>query len=83
MPLNCGLLATPSALYGYESHDEGGHLIPEYQTVPTITKATPTGTLVNTALIIIDPHKAEGRPPLMALPGQKPAWERSGHTIHL
>jgi hypothetical protein len=31
LPDNCTLLAEPSLLYGYESHDENGVLVPEYQ----------------------------------------------------
>jgi len=85
-PRFCNLLAVPSKLYGYESHDERGKLIEEYRPkvkVPTITRPTVDGKgTEHIALTPIRSDSAEGRPPLMALPdGEQPAWERSGLAV--
>jgi hypothetical protein len=69
------LLTQP--LYGYESHDEFGRLLPAYQLEKPATK-TEIGPCVE-----IDPNTAEGRIPLMPPPNGEPiAWERSGLALH-
>ncbi len=71
-------------LYGYESHDAEGKLLPSYRMplppLPSSVKVTDhIGPIQGQ---IIDPASAEGRIPLMVLPnGEQPAWERSGHVI--
>lgn len=75
------LLCTPAELYGYESHDETGALIPSYRATPTVKVKTPKGE-ERRELSPVDMGRAEGRVPLMKLPGVEPAWERSGHGIH-
>lgn len=75
------LLACPQGLYGYDSHDEHGKLVEEY--LPRKLKADHVVSQPADPGVVLDLTKAEGRPPLMALPrGVQPAWERSGHAIH-
>ena len=77
------LLCQPPLLYGYESHDEHGKLVPQYRTVPTVTVKKADGTAEKRELAPVNMESAEGRLPLMVLPnGEAPAWERSGHLIH-
>ena len=77
LPPGSSLLHEPVELYGYESHDEEGHLKPSYLPRALRPKdATPK-------LVLLDPNTSEGRPPLIKLPDlEAVAWERSGHTIH-
>lgn len=82
LPPKCStLLNKPHLLYGYESHDEHGLLVKEYQKPIMVETTKKDGTVARSEGTVIDMDKAEGRPPLMKLPdGMEPAWERSGHT---
>ena len=76
------LLCSPPLLYGYESHDADGHLVPQYRSTPVVTVKKADGTQEKRELTPVDMDTAEGRVPLMQLPnGEQPAWERSGHTV--
>lgn len=76
IPAGCPLLHEPALLYGYENYDANGKSIGPAAVEP--------GKPVDVAaLTIVDMTKAEGRPPLMALPnGEAPNWEHSGHEHH-
>ena len=77
------LLSCPPLLYGYESHDAQGKLVPAYRATPTVTVKKADGTQEHRVLQPIDMDKAEGRVPLMKLPnGEAPAWNRSGHSVY-
>jgi len=76
------LLRVPDRLYGYESHDEHGKLVPAYRVAPVITVKKADGTPEHREVAMVDMAQADGRIPLMKIPGEAPAWERSGHTIH-
>lgn len=73
------LLSKPRRLYGYESHDEHGKLVPDYRSPLAVKKKDePPRTLT-----MVEEQSAEGRPPLMAPPeGVEIAWQRSGLAIH-
>jgi len=76
------LLAIPKGLYGYESHDERGKLVPEYTAVRTTAAAAPTPTLREQGAVVIDPRRVEGRPELTPPPnGEAIAWDRSGLAV--
>jgi hypothetical protein len=81
LPPGCSLLNDPPELYGYESHDSNGKLLPSYlpkKPKPEVVKATS-----KVELTIVDENTTEGRIPLAKLPdGVEVAWERSGHKIH-
>jgi hypothetical protein len=85
LPPGCTLLNDPAELYGYESHDKDGKLIQNY--LPYRKKAAQKASEPSPApvqLTAVQPSTAEGRVPLMKLPdGEQPAWDRSGHTIHV
>jgi len=82
LPPGCSLLNDPQELYGYESHDKDGKLLPSYLPPPKQSGITSVSAPPR-PLTVIDMHTAEGRPPLIKLPnGEAPAWERSGHLIH-
>jgi len=81
--LHNSLLCSPPLLYGYESHDERGKLVPAYRVVPTVMATKADGGQRREQLVPVDMATAEGRVPLMPLPhGEAIAWERSGHAIH-
>lgn len=73
-PKHNNLLTTPRELYGYESHDEHGKLIPSYTKAPTVTKDGVAHTLT--------PVPEDGHVDLM--PGPLPvAWDRAAaYGIH-
>lgn len=75
------LLASPPLLYGYESHDEHGKLVPAYRVSPRIEVKNEDGTKEQRILAPVDMETAEGRVPLMVIPGEPPAWSRSGHKV--
>lgn len=77
------LLCLPKGLYGYESHDDKGKLMPEYRPRPIVKLSEIDAPgLSNIKTFPVDPETAEGRAPLMQLPnGEEPAWERSGLKI--
>jgi hypothetical protein len=77
------LLCAPNLLYGYESHDKDGKLVPQYTVAPMVTVKKKDGSQERRALTMLDQTKAEGRIPLMKLPnGETPAWGRSGHSVY-
>jgi hypothetical protein len=81
-PKDNSLLCDPPLLYGYESHDEHGKLVPQYRAHPTVRAKAKDGTEERRELAMVDMEKAEGRIPLMAPPtGIQVAWDRSGHTV--
>lgn len=79
IPQKCNtLLRQPPMLYGYESHDADGKLVPAYRVRTTIKAKTSTGETVRSEMV---PVAEDGRCPipLMQLPnGEAPAYERSG-----
>lgn len=77
------LLSSPNLLYGYESHDEQGKLVPQYR-APAVVKVKKTdGSAEVRELQMVQTSTAKDRIPLMTLPdGEAPAWERSGLAIH-
>lgn len=71
------LLCSPDLLYGYESHDEDGKLVPKYRTVPMVTVEKKDGTKERHALELTDLLTKDNRDKVMQLPnGEAPAWER-------
>ena len=86
LPPGSAVLNKPPELYGYESHDPiTGILIPAYRKAK-VKPGQPGTTDVSIkdplTLQVIDSQDAAGRVPLMQIPDQAVAWERSGHTIH-
>lgn len=71
-PLYNNLLTTPKELYGYESHDAKGQLVPSYAVAPTVK----TDTKASAGLKLLAP----GEVPCHANLGVPIAWERSGFT---
>lgn len=80
------LLCSPKGLYGYESHDEHGKLVPEYRSrkvVASRSEDAPAPAMTAMKTFQVDEDTADGRIPLMPMPnGEKTAWERSGLKIH-
>lgn len=71
-PKHNTLLCSPPLLYGYESHDERGQLVQAYRSQVVIKGKDAKGVEGTRVL------KAVSEQPLMVLPGEAPAWERSG-----
>lgn len=68
-PILNNLLTTPKQLYGYESHDEHGQLIPAY-----FKKPTKPSDEESQAFHVLQP----GEVPCHMNIGEEPAWGRSG-----
>lgn len=82
LPPRSTLLAVPKELYGYESHDAHGKLVPSYRPKRLLPQRHHTLGTVPEGMVPIDPNSPE-RPPLMPPPpGVEIAWHRSGYTIH-
>ncbi len=84
-PRLTSLLNTPKELYGYESHDDHGLLVPSYRTKPAVTMEHENRWDEHRALTVIEMTDATNRPPLMACPafaGGVVDWAHSGHAIH-
>jgi hypothetical protein len=71
------LLCSPKPMYGYESHDEHGKLVPAYRTAPAVTVTKADGSQEKRPITAIDLKDARQRERLMKLPnGEQPAWAR-------
>lgn len=72
------LLCSPPLLYGYESHDEKGKLVPQYRSKPIVAVKDEKGETERRQLVPVN-DAGECAVPLMAPPNGEPiAWERSG-----
>jgi hypothetical protein len=74
-PKHNSLLCSPPLLYGYESHDEHGKLVPLYRAAPVIKVAKPDGSAEQRELVSVA-LTAEAMQDLPRHDGEAPAWER-------
>ena len=76
LPPGCTLLNDPAELYGYESHDKDGKIIPSYR--PKKPKPITAKAGTNPIVVLTDDLKPSERPPLATLPGgELPALDRA------
>lgn len=75
------LLCSPPLLYGYESHDAKGKLVPQYRTLPVIEKPKADGSKERLRLYDVD-AKGECEVPRRPLPtGEAPAEDRWARAL--
>lgn len=70
-PVENSLLCSPSLLYGYESHEANGQLVPAYRATPMVTRRTTRGQDERRVLVPLVPADV---PPLGN--GEAPNWAR-------